>query len=108
MTSDPFAALSRALNDRAVRFVVIGVWGANYYAPSSGAVFETFDRDLFFPLDAGNLLRAWEAADAADFTLWAGNEPLDQPRDEPLARAVVDRRALGRAVVPGDLQVDLS
>ena len=39
-----------------VRYLVIGVWGANYYAPSGSAMFTTLDRDLFLPSDP------WESA----------------------------------------------
>lgn len=44
-----------------VRFVVIGVWGANYYATSAATLFTTQDRDLFLPPDPDNLLAAWRA-----------------------------------------------
>jgi hypothetical protein len=46
--TDTFTALVAALLERRVRFVVIGVWAANYYAPSGGAVFHTEDRDHLF------------------------------------------------------------
>jgi hypothetical protein len=105
---DAFLSLVRALLDRQVRFVVIGVWGANYYAPSAAAFFETYDRDLFLPLDAPNLLSAWEAAQTAGLSLWAGNEPLDEPRDLELAQAVTARRALIHATDGGGLDVDVT
>ena len=37
--------LTRALHERSVRFVLIGVAGANYYAPAGSASFTTKDRD---------------------------------------------------------------
>ena len=46
---DPFTALAGALSAAEVRCLVIGVWGANYYAPSGNAMFMTLDRDLFLP-----------------------------------------------------------
>jgi hypothetical protein len=91
-----------------VRYVVIGVWGANYYAPAGGALFSTLDRDLFLPPDAPNLLAAWEVCDQHGFRLLAGAEALDVPRDEALARAVVERRALTRATDGAGTDVDLS
>lgn len=106
--TDPFVEFVRALHLRQVRFVVIGVWGANYYAPSSAAFFQTYDRDLFLPPDPENLLRAWEAAEDAGISLWVGDEPLDMPRDLGLARAVAARRALVRATGPRGLLVDLT
>ena len=104
---DDFTALAGALRERAVRFVVIGVWGANYFATLSGTVFTTQDRDLFLPLDPENLLRAWEACESCGCALWSGQEPLDTPHDRFIADAVVQRRALVRATL-GELQVDLT
>jgi hypothetical protein len=105
---DPFVELLRALKATEARFLVIGVWGANYYAHAGSVVFETRDRDLFLPPDPANLVKAWDACVAARFSLWAGEEPLDQPRDLWLAERVVERRALVRAIDQGGLEVDLS
>jgi hypothetical protein len=73
------------LNDAGVRYVVIGVWGANHYATSAGTVFRTEDRDLFLPSEPHNLLQCWEACAAAGLRLWGEREPLDQPVDRWLA-----------------------
>lgn len=43
---DLFAPLARALNDQQVRYVVIGVGGANYWAHAAGVVFATQDRSI--------------------------------------------------------------
>ncbi len=104
---DDFATLVRVLLERDVRFVVIGVWGANFFASAAGAVFTTEDRDLFLPPDPDNLMRAWDACEAAGLALWASDEPLDTPHDRFVADAVVARRALTRAM-RGDLQIDLT
>ena len=40
--------------------------------------------------------------------MWAGDEPLDMPRDIQLAQAVLDRRAGTTATGQPDLQVDLT
>ncbi len=71
-------------------------------------VFVTRDRDLFLPPDADNLLRAWEACEAAGFSLWCGDEPLDSPRDLQLARAVLEHRAGTTAMGEQSLQIDLT
>jgi hypothetical protein len=104
---DPFATLIENLQSRNVRYVVIGVWGANYYSPGGAATFRTRDRDLFLPPEPSNLAQAWQACEASDLLLWVRDEPLDMPRDEDLARGV-ERRALVRATGPGDLEVDLT
>lgn len=105
---DPLAPLVATLLAKQVRFVVIGVAGANYYARSGGTIFSTKDRDLFLPPDPENLVRAWQACDEASLSLWAGDEPLDFPRDLQLATAVVQRSAGTTATGDEGLAVDLS
>ncbi len=104
---DPFARIAATLRAKRVRFVVIGVAGANYYARSGGTLFTTQDQDLFLPSDPENLLRAWQACDEGSLSLWAGDEPLDFPRDLQLARAVVQRTA-GTTAMGNGLQIDFS
>lgn len=105
---DPFVALLHALDRRVVRYVTIGVWGANYYARSGSTVFTTTDRDFFMPPDPENLLKAWDACEEAGLELWVGREPLDRPRDLWLAERIVANRALTRALGPNKLQVDFT
>ena len=54
----PFTALAGAVSAAGVRYLVIGVWGASYYAPSGNAMFMTCDRDFFLPADPDNLHEA--------------------------------------------------
>lgn len=105
---DLLAPIARALNERHVKYVLIGVAGANYWAHSAGLVFTTQDRDLFLPPDADNLVSAWAACEAAGLDLWLMNDPLDRPRDQWLAGRIVERRALTRGGRPPGLQVDLT
>ena len=104
----PLAPLARQLAALHVRYLLIGVSGANLYGPSGQAVFATEDIDLFLPLDADNLGRAWAACEETGLELWTGADPLDRPRDTWLAERVVARRALTRATGADDLNVDLS
>ena len=105
---DPFLSLARALTDARVKYVVIGVWGANYYAMSASTVFRTEDRDLFLPPDSDNLLRCWAACEAVGLELRSESEALDKPRDRWLAERVVARSALTRATDGAELDVDLT
>jgi hypothetical protein len=100
--------LARALIEADVKFVVIGVWGANYYATSSSTIFRTEDRDLFLPSDPDNLIKCWAACERVGLELWGEREPLDKPRDRWLAERVVARRAPVRATAGAALDVDLS
>ena len=70
-----FGEVIAALRQRAVDFVVTGVWGANYY--TGGSLFMTKDQDLFLPPDATNLLRAWQACESVGLSLDCNDEPLD-------------------------------
>ena len=108
MTTHPLAPLARALHARGARYVLIGVSGANLYAPSGQAVFTTDDFDLFLPPDPVNLLNAWTACEAANLELWLANEPLDRPRDQWLAEQVIQRMALTRVTGPDGLLADLT
>ena len=105
---DPFTSLAGALSAEGVSYLVIGVWGANYYAPSGSAMFTTLDRDLFLPAEPGNLLAAWRVCETNGFGLFVRAESLDVPRDASLARAIVERRALTRASDEAGTDVDLS
>ena len=104
----PLTPLGLRLAARAVRYVLIGVSGANLYGPGGQAIFTTADLDLFLPADPDNLLNAWLASEEAALELTLGNEPLDYPRDRWLAEQIIERRALTRANGPDDLQVDLT
>ena len=103
---DPLTLYAAGLNEAQVRYVVIGVWGAGYY--TRGSVFLTEDQDLFLPPDPQNLIAAWRVGESLGLQLRSGKDPLDEPRDEQLARAVVARRALTRVTDGAKLDVDLS
>lgn len=104
---NPIAPLVRALTARPVKFVMIGVAGANFYAPDGSAVWVTEDSDFFLPLDPDNLARTWTACEEAGLELWSRDEPLDSPRDRWLAERVIERRALTRVTGDG-LKIDLT
>lgn len=104
----PISALAKALAARSVRFVLIGVSGVNLYTPRPGSAFLTDDYDLFLPPEAANLFQAWAACDGCGLELWLGREPLDRPRDEWLARKVVERRVATRVTGQEEFLVDLT
>jgi hypothetical protein len=75
-----FPRLVSALQRSNVRFVLIGVAGANHWARSGAAIFTTQDFDLFLPPAPDNALAAWEACRSLGLELWNGNEPLGTPQ----------------------------
>jgi hypothetical protein len=83
--TNPLVPLGRALARCSVRYVLIGVSGANLYAPAGQASFVTKDYDLFLPRDPENLVRVWDACEETGVDLWLSDEPLDRPRDLWLA-----------------------
>jgi hypothetical protein len=50
----PLSPLARVLAERHVRYLLIGVSGANLYGPGGQAIFTTDGIDLLLPLDAAN------------------------------------------------------
>jgi hypothetical protein len=105
---DRLPHLIAQLHDRSVRFVMIGVAGANYYALSGSTIFTTRDWDLFLPPDPDTLLQAWDACEAAALTLWIGGEPLESPRDRWLAERIAANRATVRATDAAGFDVDMT
>jgi hypothetical protein len=108
MPFESFLRLISRLETQAVRFVVIGVSAANYYARSATEVFSTQDRDLFVPRDSSNLLAAWMASREEGYELWTGDEPLGEPIDTWLAERMVERRAATSAIHPDGITVDFT
>ncbi len=106
--TDPFAQLCHALAARSVRYVLIGVAGANLYAPSAGASFVTKDYDLFLPLDQTTWCAPGQPVKTRGSILWLADDPLDRPRDQWLAWRIIERLALTRVTGPPDLEVDLT
>jgi hypothetical protein len=104
----PLAPLLRSLHARSVRYLLIGVSGANLYAPAHGDRFITSDFDLFLPANPDNLATAWACCETAGLELWLNDEPLDRPRDRWLAERMVARRALTIVTGPDEVRVDLT
>ena len=106
MTS--FVPLARVFAERNIRYVLIGVSGANLHAHRAGVLFATQDRDVFLPPDGPHLLRAWQACEHCGLELSSSGEPLDRPRDLTLAERVVQHSATTTATDGEGLQVDLT
>ncbi len=102
------ARLFTELHRSHVRYLVIGVGGADLHAALYEARFLTQDLDIFLPPDAENLVACWQACERAGLTLWCNREPLDTPRDSWLARRVVSQRTLTTAMGPDIVPTDLT
>jgi hypothetical protein len=98
MSYEPFLRLVAALRTSDVRFVVIGVSAANYYARSASEIFATQERDLFIAPDAANLLAAGVAHLLFAARSWpmgynAGQLPTSQAARSDLGEAAVRPRS---------------
>ncbi len=93
----PSVRLADALAETAVRYVVVGVGGANFHTLDPAEPFDTGDLDLLLPLDGENLTRAWDAC---------GRLGLQMKGGDP--ERVVAERLTTRATRPGELVLDLS
>jgi len=105
-----FRSLVAALHAVQLRFVVIGVWGANFHASSAAAVFATPEYDLFLPPEPDTWLEAWRVCAALGLSLRADDDSLTTPPDRVQAEAVVTAGTQVRASVlsgPSALMVDL-
>jgi hypothetical protein len=105
---EPFLRLVDGLNRSRVRYLLIGVAGANQYAVTADALFTTRDFDLFLATSSENLLKAGRVCEAVGLQLFSHDEPLDTPRDLDLARRVAKQRAVVRGDDGRGLQVDLT
>ncbi len=105
---DSYLKLLATLATNNVRYVLIGVAGANLYTSPRQNMFATEDRDFLLPPEPENLLRCWQSFDSMGWRLWSGDEPLDRPMDLPLAEQVVLRRAAVQATSDEGLSVDLT
>lgn len=99
--------LFRDLVRAQVRFVLIGVGGANYYAHTGGQLFATQDQDIFLPSDPENVLACWQVFREDGWDLWCNREPLGEPVDLWLAEKVVSHQAAVKAGLGGD-EIDLT
>lgn len=99
--------LFRKLLEAEVRFVLIGVGGANYYARGGGQLFATQDRDLFLPPNPENLLACCQVFRQQEWELWCNREPLGEPVDLWLADKVVTHQAAVKADKAGE-EIDLT
>ncbi len=105
---DIYSKLFSSLLQANVRFVVIGVGGANYYTLHGQELFLTEDRDLLLPQDPESTLKCWNAAESEGFELWSMNEPLGAPLDLWLAERVIERRAVITGVHESGAKIDMT
>lgn len=88
----PYVEACAALRRAGVRYVIVGVFGINFYARDAGSVFTTADCDLLLPADAATLRKALVALRRRGFRFEAGGEPLPEA-DPVVLKGIVRARA---------------
>lgn len=77
--SNPYLSAIRKLRQKRVRFVLVGVFGVNHYAPSPAGAYATLDCDILAEPTPGNLLNALKVLQADGYILQSNGEPLGKP-----------------------------
>ena len=107
MTSvNPYVSLIGELRSKRVRFVLVGVFGINHYAPGPALAFSTLDCDILVEPEPGNLLRALLLLEAEGYRLEVNGEPLGAP-DLWLAQRIIRNKAAVTASKDKAAQVDI-
>ncbi len=105
-SSNPYLALIRELRRKRVRFLLVGVFGINHYAPAPALAFSTLDCDIVVEPDPKNLLRALRILAAAGYSLETNGEPLGAS-DLWLAGKIIQNRASVTALKDKTAQIDV-
>jgi hypothetical protein len=93
---DPYVDVCRHLEEAGIRYLVIGVFGINFYAQQVGEVITTGDCDILLPAELRTLRNALETLVSMGFELEAGSEPLPK-LDSALLKGILRTRAVVRA-----------
>lgn len=103
---NPYISLIGKLRRKRVRFLLVGVYGINHYAPGPALAFSTLDCDILVEPDPSNLLRALLLLGAGGYCLESNGEPLDTP-DLWLAEKIIRNKASLTATKDKAAQVDI-
>jgi len=104
--ANPYLALIRELRRKRVRFLLVGVFGINHYAPGPAFAFSTLDCDILVEPDLKNLFSALRILAAAGYSLETNGEPLGKP-DLWLAERIIRNKASVGAIKDKAAQVDI-
>lgn len=103
---DAYEKILKKLGQEGVRYVVIGVFGINYYADDPGNMFLTQDCDVLIESTRTNVLAALKTLSAEGYSLESNGEPLSGI-DSWLAGKIVEHRAVVTGKKDRILRIDL-
>ena len=102
---DPYVEVCRRFEEEGIPYVIVGVFGINFYARQMGEIITTGDCDILVPAKQKGLRKALQTLLAMSFALEAGGEPLPK-LDSVLLKGILQARAVVRAE-RSDARIDL-
>ncbi len=102
---DPYVEVCKRFAEEGIRYVIVGVFGINFYARQVGEIITTADCDMLIPATFPTFQKAVRLLADMEFALEAGGEPLPTP-DPVILRGILRARAVVRADT-ADARVDL-
>ncbi len=106
INSNPYLSAIRKFRRKRVRFVLVGVFGINHYAPVPAAAYSTLDCDIMAEPTPENLLKALNALESDGYILESNGEPLGKP-DAWLAGRIIRAKAAVTAIKNKAAQIDI-
>lgn len=102
---DPYVEVCRRLEDESVQYLIVGVFGINFYSQQAGQIITTADCDVLLPAEFATLEKALATLWHMGFTLEAGGEPLPE-LDPSTLKGILRARAVVCAERP-DARIDV-
>lgn len=90
---DPYLEACSRLEQAGIRYMIVGVFGINFYAQQMGHIITTADCDILIPAEIFFFQKALDALTSLGFVLEAGGEPL-LDLDQALAEHILRARAV--------------
>lgn len=103
---NPYLSAIRKFRQKRVRFVLVGVFGINHYAPAPASAYSTLDCDILAEPTPENLLKALKALESNGYVLESNGEPLGKP-DAWLAGRIIRAKAAVTAIKDKSAQIDI-
>ncbi|MDO8734026.1 MAG: hypothetical protein Q7K21_02570 [Elusimicrobiota bacterium] len=91
--TNPYDSVLKKLSKKNIKYVVIGVFGVNYYAADAGNFFSTQDCDVLVKATPKNLFSALKVLQKEGYNLETNNEPL-LGLDLWLTKKIIEHRAV--------------
>lgn len=106
LNSNPYLSTIRKFRQKRVRFLLVGVFGINHYAPEPAFAFSTLDCDILAEPTPKNLLNALKVLESDGYILESNGEPLGK-LDAWLAERIIRSKAAVTAIKNKSAQIDI-